>query len=84
MHLNDCNKKQLAAALGRAVRHFRIRRGMGIADLANYIGIARMNVYRIEKGRHVMNVTTAAMYAAALGVSTSALIRRVELEAGAA
>lgn len=65
-------------AFGRAVRQVREERGVSVDALATSAGIARTDVEAIEAGRLEPGYRGLRRLAAALGVTSTALLLRVE------
>jgi transcriptional regulator with XRE-family HTH domain len=66
------------AALGRAVRDFRGRRGVSQEDLAHSSGMHRTYLGGIERGERNVSYANLLRLAAALEVPASELLARAE------
>lgn len=53
--------------VGNRVREYRLRLGITQAQLAEMVGIARVSILAIEKGRHIPTIETALRLQHALG-----------------
>lgn len=55
--------------VGNSVKQHRTRKGITQAELAELVGIARVSILAIEKGRHIPTIETALRLGKALGAS---------------
>ncbi len=68
----------VGVVLGAHVRDMRKARSMSQQQLADRIGIARVNLARLEHGRHTPMVPTLIAIADALGVTLAQLVAPVD------
>ncbi|HDD55609.1 MAG TPA: transcriptional regulator [Chloroflexi bacterium] len=59
--------------VGNSVREYRLRKGITQAQLAELVGIARVSILAIEKGRHIPTIETALRLQKALEASLEEL-----------
>lgn len=59
--------------VGNSVREHRLKQGITQAELAELVGIARVSILSIEKGRHIPTIETALRLQRALQVSLEEL-----------
>jgi len=71
-------KQDIADAIGRRIEMLRRDRGMTQAALAELVGCCPQNVSRMEAGCYLPRLDTLALYADALGVSMSSLVRSAD------
>ena len=64
----------LAWVVAERVRKYRVESGWRQEDLADRTGIARPNIARLERGRHLPTLSTLRRIAEALGVSLPGLL----------
>lgn len=55
-------------SVGNQVKELRVQQGLTQAELAEIVGIARVSVLSIEKGRFIPTIETALRISQALGV----------------
>jgi len=55
--------------VGNNVKEHRLQKGITQAELANLVGVARVSIISIEKGRHIPTIETALRLGTALGAS---------------
>lgn len=69
------------STFGRAVRHFRERRGWSQELLAEKADLNRSYLGEVERGKVIPSLATAAKLATALEISLSCLMSHCEREA---
>lgn len=74
-------RRPLSVAFGQVVRRERERRGLSQEALAAEAGVHRTHVSLVELGRHSVSLDVAGRFAAAFGMSLSALVGKVERKA---
>ncbi|HEY6073898.1 MAG TPA: helix-turn-helix transcriptional regulator [Anaerolineales bacterium] len=72
-------ERDVALRLATRVREVRQQKGLTSYELARRSGIARPNISRIERGKHVASVDTLERLARALGVSPAQLLYPTEI-----
>jgi putative transcriptional regulator len=59
--------------VGNKIKEYRHKKGITQAELAEMVGIARVSIISIEKGRHLPTIETALRLQKALGISLEEL-----------
>lgn len=72
-------ERDVALHIGRRVREVREQKGLTSYELARRAGIARPNISRIERGKHVTSVEILGRLGRALGVSPGHLLYPPEI-----
>jgi len=67
-------ERDVALRIGTRVRELRQQKGLTSYELARRAGIARPNISRIERGKHVTSVDTLERLSRALGVTVAELL----------
>lgn len=76
--LRDRPERRLEVAIGRAVRAFRLKQGITVADLAAATGLSLGMLSKIENGNTSPSLTTLQALAHALSVPLTAFLREYE------
>ena len=71
---------ELAQAFGAAVRALRTERGIAQEMLANFAGIERSHLGKIERGEHMPTLAIIFKIAEALECSTAVLMTQTEAQ----